>query len=264
MRKRVGIIGAPGKMANRVIALTPASTLELTAALGRKDDPDLGRDSGECAGTQKNGVPITAFDPAAFAKADVWIEFAHAAVTEHSVAAARKAKRALLVCTTGLEPKTVDTLRAAAADVPVMLAPNTSLGVAVLNAALRLCLRALGPEYAAELVELHHDKKKDAPSGTAMRLVETIASERSAHAVVTGRSGMVGARGVEEIGVFAVRGGNVIGEHTVYLFGENDRIELTHRAASRDLFAQGALKAATWLAGQSAGIYSIEDCLGLK
>jgi 4-hydroxy-tetrahydrodipicolinate reductase len=261
-----GIVGVPGKMAARVISLAAAgSELRLVAALARPDEPALGRDSGEASGGVKNGVAIEAFAPEHFARADVWIEFAHAAVTEASAAAARRAKKALLVCTTGLDATNVAAVRAIGAEVPVMIAPNTSLGVAVLNAALRLALRALGPSYAAEVVELHHDKKKDAPSGTAMRLVQTVKDVRGLtdKAVITGREGMVGERTREEIGVFAVRGGNVIGEHTVYLFGENDRIELTHRAQSRDLFAAGALRAASWLAVQPAGFYTIEDCLGI-
>lgn len=242
-------------MALRVLALAPDAGFAVAAALGRPDDPALAK--------PVSGVTLEPFAPPAFARADVWIEFAHASITEQSALAARSAKRPLLVCTTGLEAKALDELKAAAKDVPIMVAANTSLGVAVLNAALRLCLRALGPKYAAEIVELHHDQKKDAPSGTAMRLADTIQDVRGG-SVVSGRSGMVGARKSEEIGVFAVRGGNVIGEHTVFLLGENDRIELTHRAASRDLFATGALHAAAWLRTQPPGYYSIEDCLGLK
>ena len=260
---KLGIVGVPGRMAARVVALIAEEpALQLAVALGRADDPMLGKDSGEAVGAGKNGVPIEAFLPAHFARADVWLEFAHASATDATIAAARQAKKPLLVCTTGLEPKTLRALRAAAADIPVMHAANTSLGVAVLNAALRLCVQALGESYVAEVVELHHDKKKDAPSGTAMRLVETIKDARGGK-TVTGRDGIVGERKREEIGVFAVRGGNVIGEHTVYLFGENDRIELTHRAASRDLFATGALRTVAWLAGRAAGLYTIEDSLGL-
>jgi 4-hydroxy-tetrahydrodipicolinate reductase len=207
-----------------------------------------------------NAVRVEAFSASAFTRADVWIEFAHASVTEASVAAALAARRPIVICTTGLEPKTLSVLRAAAKDIPVLVAANTSLGVAALNAALRVALQALGPSYAAEIVETHHDKKKDAPSGTALRLVETIKDVRGGR-VVTGRDGLVGERQTEEIGVFAVRGGNVIGEHTVYLFGEHDRIELTHRAQSRDLFAVGALRAAAFLVRQPAGWYTIEDCL---
>jgi 4-hydroxy-tetrahydrodipicolinate reductase len=176
------------------------------------------------------------------------------------VEAAKKANKALLICTTGHDAPTRAAIDAAAKDIAVMVAPNTSLGVAVLNAALALALEALGPDFAAEIVEMHHDKKKDAPSGTAIRLTDTIQRARDNSVVTTGR---VGPRKTEEIGVFAVRGGNVIGEHTVYLIGEHERIELSHRAHSRDLFAAGALRAASWLVGQPAGAYTIEDSLNL-
>jgi len=262
---KVGIIGAPGKMAARLIALLPQTPgLTLGAALCKPADTQLGQDSGEACGLSKNGVPLQAFSAVAFAGADVWIEFAHASVTHASVNAARAAKKALLVCTTGHDEATLKAIASAAQDIPILLAPNTSLGVVVLNAALKLALQALGPSYAAEIVELHHDKKRDAPSGTAMRLVDTIKAARSEITVTTGREGLVGPRSSEEVGVFAVRGGNVIGEHTVYLTGEHDRIELTHRAQDRDLFAEGALRAAAWLAQKPAGAYTMEDCLDLN
>ncbi len=264
MVTKVGIVGMPGKMAARLVSLLPEHRgLALGAALGRPGDPTLGADSGSASGGKANGIAVEAFSAEAFNHADVWIEFAQASATRATVAAARAAKKALLVCTTGHDAKTLEAIAAAASDIPVMLAANTSLGVAVLNAALRLALEALGPSYAAEIVELHHDKKHDAPSGTAMRLYDTIHQVRGGGERVTGRAGNVGPRGAGEIGVFAVRGGNVIGEHTVYLIGEHERLELSHRAGSRDLFADGALRAAAWLAQKPAGAYTIEDSLGL-
>ncbi len=257
---KLGLIGIPGRMATRIVACAAQEPqLLLAVALAKPGDDAVGKDCGELAQAKKNAVVVEAFSQSAFTRADVWIEFAHASTTDATVAAARAARKPIVICTTGLEAKTVETLRAAAKEIPVLVAANTSLGVAALNAALRVALQALGPTYVAEVVELHHDKKKDAPSGTALRLVDTIKQERGGR-VVTGRDGIVGERQTEEIGVFAVRGGNVIGEHTVYLFGEHDRLELTHRAQSRDLFAVGALRAAAFLARQPAGWYTIEDC----
>jgi len=221
-------------MASRVVALGGS---EIAATLTETDTPD-------------------------FTKADVWIEFAVAEATPHSIAHARSAKRALVVCTTGLSEETIRAANAAAADIPIMVAANTSLGVAVLAAAVRLAVKAL-PDYACEIVELHHGQKRDAPSGTALRLANAVRAERTDAQLVTGREGLVGARKPNELGVHAVRGGGVVGEHTVYLFGEHERIELTHRAQDRDLFAHGALTAARWLSTQRPGFYTIEQCLEL-
>ncbi len=265
--RKLGVVGMPGKMAQRVVALAEGhASLRLSEAMARSNSDAVGKDSGVLAGVAQNHVPVRPFDKKAFGKADVWIEFAHHTVTKKSVNAALDAEKALLVCTTGLDADTLKALHNAAHDIPVMMAPNTSLGVAALNAALRVALKALGPSYQVEIVEIHHDKKKDAPSGTAARLVDTVRLLRKTprEKIVTGRNGMVGERRAEEIGVFAVRGGNVIGEHTVFLFGENDRLELTHRAHSRDLFASGALRAAAWLAEQPPGWYTIENCLGVE
>ena len=221
-------------MASRVVALGGA---EIVATQAESEAPD-------------------------YAAADVWIEFATAETTAHTIARTRAARRALVICTTGLHADTIALAHAAAVDIPIMIAANTSLGVIVLGAALELAAKAL-PGYACEIVELHHGQKRDAPSGTALRLAEVVKTVRPHARVVTGREGLVGARQDDELGVLAVRGGGVIGEHTAYLFGEHERIELTHRAQDRNLFAHGALTAARWLAGQPAGFYRIEQCLNL-
>jgi 4-hydroxy-tetrahydrodipicolinate reductase len=221
-------------MASRVVALGGG---EISATLGLGSTPD-------------------------FSAADVWIEFAMAEATPLTIAGAVAAGRALVVCTTGLSEATIAAAHEAARKIPLMIAANTSLGVAVLQAALRLATRAL-PGYACEIVELHHGHKRDAPSGTALRLAEVVKEARPQAHIVTGREGLVGAREANELGVLAVRGGGVVGEHTAYLFGEHERLELTHRAQDRDLFAHGALTAARWLAAQPAGFYRIEQCLGL-
>lgn len=231
---RIGVVGVPGKMASRVVAMGGA---EIVATAAKASPPE-------------------------FASADVWIEFATAEATPQTLAHARAAGRALVICTTGLSTQTIAAAHAAAADIPVMIAANTSLGVVVLSAALRLAARAL-PDYACEIVELHHGQKRDAPSGTALRLADVVKEARPKAHIVTGREGLIGARGANELGVLAVRGGGVIGEHTVYFFGAHERIELTHRAQDRDLFAHGALVAARWLGSQPPGFYSIEQCLNL-
>jgi 4-hydroxy-tetrahydrodipicolinate reductase len=155
----------------------------------------------------------------------------------------------------------------AAEHVPVVLSPNMSVGVNVLFGLLTVAARALGNSYDVELAELHHRAKRDAPSGTALEMARVLAEALGrdlGQTGVYGRHGDVGSRSTEEIGVMALRGGDVVGEHTVYFFGEGERVELTHRATSRDQFAKGALRAANWVVAQRPGLYDMADVLGLK
>jgi 4-hydroxy-tetrahydrodipicolinate reductase len=175
--------------------------------------------------------------------------------------------KALVIGTTGHSETQMKAIESAASACPILVAPNFSVGVNLLFWLTRETARVLGEAFDAEVIEMHHRLKKDAPSGTAKRLAEILASVRSIayqKAVRHGRQGMVGQRTTEEIGVHAVRGGSVVGEHTVVFAGEGERIELIHRAASRDTFARGALQAAEWLAGQTPGRYDMQDVLGLK
>jgi 4-hydroxy-tetrahydrodipicolinate reductase len=173
----------------------------------------------------------------------------------------------LVIGTTGHSTDQLDQLRADAARIAVLLTPNFSVGVNLLFWLTRKTSEILGPEYDAEIVEMHHRLKKDSPSGTAKRLGEIIAETRSLQfdkAGRHGRKGLMGERARNEIGVHALRGGDIVGEHTVYFAGTGERIELTHRASSRDTFAKGALRAADWLLGKPAGWYEMRDVLGLR
>jgi 4-hydroxy-tetrahydrodipicolinate reductase len=165
---------------------------------------------------------------------------------------------ALVSGTTGFEETAL--LDDAASKIPVLWAPNMSLGIAVLSEIAAVAARRLGPGFDIEITELHHRAKVDAPSGTAVRLADAVRAVRPLRSV-TGREGIVGARESEEIGVFALRGGDVIGDHTVHLLGSGERLELTHRATNRELFAHGALRAARWLVGRRPGRYSLADVL---
>lgn len=166
--------------------------------------------------------------------------------------------------TTGLPEAVLHRFENAAAHIPVMLAPNMSLGVAVVRHLTRLAASALPASFEPEIVELHHRNKRDAPSGTGLALVEAVREGRGRGAARPSRAGMVGARTPEEIGVFGVRGGDVVGEHTVFFLGDGERVELTHRATDRAIFARGAVEAARWIAGRAAGAYTIDDVLGLR
>ena len=173
----------------------------------------------------------------------------------------------LVIGTTGHSDAQMKVIDSAAATCPILVAPNFSVGVNLLFWLTRETAKVLGDAFDAEIIEMHHKLKKDAPSGTAKRIAEILAGARSTiyeKAVRHGRQGMVGQRTPQEIGVHAVRGGSVVGEHTVVFAGEGERIELIHRAASRDTFANGALRAAAWLLGQAPGRYDMQDVLGLK
>jgi 4-hydroxy-tetrahydrodipicolinate reductase len=173
----------------------------------------------------------------------------------------------LVIGTTGHSNDQLDKIREDAVRIAMVLSPNFSVGVNLLFWLTERTSEILGPEFDAEIVELHHRLKKDSPSGTAKRLGEIIAKTRSleyAQAARHGREGIVGERRNNEIGVHAIRGGDIVGEHTVHFAGAGERIELTHRASSRDTFAKGALRAASWLIGKPAGWYEMQDVLGLR
>lgn len=254
---KIAVLGASGRMGRAVVRLAHEGGHTVVAAIGAGD---AGVDAGELAGIGAIGTKITTgLD---LAGADVVVDFSSPAIAAEAFAACAQQKVAFASGTTGLEADALAALDAAARAVPVLWEPNMSVGVHVLSALLAQAIAALGPGYDIEIVETHHRKKVDAPSGTALRLAEVARKARSeASRFVTGRDGKPGARTTEEIGVLALRGGDVIGDHTAFLLGDGERIELTHKASSRDLFARGALRAAAWLAGKPAGRYGLADVL---
>jgi 4-hydroxy-tetrahydrodipicolinate reductase len=261
------VAGAAGRMGGRVIALArDAVDLRVSGAFERPGHPQLGRDAGEVAGAGPLGVPIAAEAGPLLAPGRVLVEFtAPDATLEHlRLAAARRA--GAVVGTTGLHAPQIDELRRLATRVPIMFSPNMSVGVNLAFRVLALMAKALGDDYDVEITEIHHRMKKDAPSGTAAKMAEVIAEalgRRIAEVGVYGRHGLVGERSAKEIGVHALRGGDVVGEHTVVFGTVGERLELTHRAHSRDTFAQGALRAARFVAAAPPGLYSMHDVLGL-
>ena len=179
---------------------------------------------------------------------------------------AEKLSLPAVIGTTGLNAEQQARVKAAGAKVPVLWAPNMSTGVNVMYKIAAAMTKMLGPDFDLEIVESHHNQKKDAPSGTAVKLFQVLAEARgldSEKAMVSGREGQVGARTKNEIGVLALRGGDIVGDHTIYFCGPGERLELTHRAHTRDTFAQGAVRAAAWLAGKPAGFYGIDDTIKL-
>jgi len=242
---RLIINGAKGRMGQALIACAAADpSLTVSAALDAGDD-------------------LTAALP----DCDAVIDFTHADNTGAVAAACVKAGKTLVIGTTGQDDATRAAIARAAETIPVVFAPNFSVGVNTLFWLTRKATEILGPDFDLEVVEMHHRLKKDAPSGTARRLAEILAEVRDLQYdkdVRHGREGMVGERTKTEIGMHAVRGGDVVGDHTVIYANVGERVELTHKASSRDTFAKGALRAAGWAASQPAGLYDMQDVLGLK
>ena len=212
-----------------------------------------------------DGVILTDKFDELFANCDVVIDFTIKEGAINLLNYARTDPKPLVIGTTGLGEDGANLLKLAGAAMPILYATNMSLGVAVLNRLAALASKALR-EFDAEIVEQHHRHKKDAPSGTALTLGERVAAARGLNlkdVLVTGRDGLVGARSKDEIAILAVRGGDVVGRHTVGFYNDGEFIELNHTATSRATFAKGAIKAAIWVAGQQSGLYGIDDCLGL-
>ena len=269
---RVTVLGASGRMGKALIRLIAASNEhELVGALGEPGDPLRGRDAGQVAGVDSLGVSVTDDLLVALAGAgtacEVAIDFTVPAATEAHARACAAGGHALVVGTTGLGASGHSALQAAARRVPVLYARNMSLGVTVLTELVHQAAALLGPEFDAEISESHHRHKKDSPSGTALQLGEAIASARKrqlADVAVYSRPRLSATERPEgAIGFVSMRGGAIVGDHTVLLAGTEELLELTHRATDRALFARGALRAASWLVSQPPGLHTLREVLGL-
>ncbi len=265
---RVVVAGAAGRMGGHILRMVRAEPgMEIAGATERAGFAQ-GVDAGVAAGVGAIGVPIvTSLDDALARGADALVDFtSFEASAAHAEVCARRGV-AHVIGSTGFTREARTRVQAAATRVPVVLSPNMSVGVNVLFALVAEAARILGDGYDVEIVELHHRKKKDAPSGTALRLAEVAAEalrRDPARDLAFARHGMIGERPAREIGVQTLRGGDVVGEHTVFFAGEGERLELTHRATSRDQFASGAVRAARWVQGRPPGLYDMADVLGLR
>ncbi len=260
-----GAAGRMGRMLVKTIAQTPEVTL--SAAIERAGSPDLGQDAGLLAGVGAAGVRISDDPLSALPNADGVIDFSAPSATVEMAALAAQARIAHVVGTTGLSEDDLTRLAAAARHAPIVRSGNMSLGVNLLARLVRDAARALGQEFDIEIVEMHHRMKVDAPSGTALLLGEAAAQGRGLTVSAQserGRDGLTGARRPGAIGFASLRGGTVIGDHSVVFAGDGERIVLSHRAEDRVLFARGALKAALWARGRKPGLYSMADVLGIS
>ena len=261
---RAVIVGVSGRMGQALVRVAgELQDVQITGAVASAGSASLGRDAGVLAGLEPLGVEVTSDLPAALAAADVAIDFSQPHATRANIAACRAARKPLLVGTTGFAAELTEAeLDAAASDIPLLIAPNTSLGVALLTELVRRAARALPPEFDVEIIEAHHRMKRDAPSGTALALARAAGEGRGlppGEALSAASAARVGPRRRGEIGFAVVRGGDIIGEHTVLFAGPGEELRLSHRAGDRAIFARGALRAALWLLGRPPGRYGMSD-----
>ncbi|MBK3747173.1 4-hydroxy-tetrahydrodipicolinate reductase [Stutzerimonas balearica] len=266
--RRIAVMGAAGRMGKILIEAVQqtAGAAGLTAAIDRPDSTLVGADAGELAGIGRLGVPLSGYLARAVDEFDVLIDFTHPSVTLKNLEICRRAGKAMVIGTTGFSAEEKERLAQAAKDIPVVFAANFSVGVNLCLKLLDTAARVLGDDVDIEIIEAHHRHKVDAPSGTALRMGEVVAEAlgRDLQKVaVYGREGQTGARQRETIGFATVRAGDVVGDHTVLFAADGERVEITHKASSRMTFAKGAVRAALWLDGKPAGLYDMQDVLGL-
>lgn len=264
---RIALIGATGRMGQAIVRAGVADrSASVVAAVASAGSKSAGRDAGEVAGLAPLGVRVLADVPPDLAGAQVAIDFSRPELSLLALDACRAARVPVVIGTTGHGAELESRVAAAARDIAVLVAPNTSIGVTVAQALVRLAAQALPADFDVEIVEVHHKYKLDAPSGTALALAESAAQARGLDPttdVVAGRAGQ-GARREGDIGIASIRAGDVVGTHTVWFAGAGERLMVTHEATDRAIFARGALRAAAWLAAQKPGRYGMANVLGLK
>jgi len=263
----VAVAGASGRMGHMLIeAISAADDCRLAGALDIASSPAIGNDAAAFLG-HASGVPVTADFATALQHAQVLIDFTRPEGTLAHVRACRERGVKMVIGTTGFSDAQKDEIAQAARDVAIVMAPNMSVGVNVTMKLLEMAARALATGYDIEIIEAHHRHKVDAPSGTALKMGEVMAQAIGRdlkQCAVYAREGVTGERDPSTIGFSAIRGGDIVGDHTVLFAGTGERIEITHRSASRSTYAQGSLRAVRFLAGQSSGLFDMFDVLGLR
>jgi 4-hydroxy-tetrahydrodipicolinate reductase len=265
---RIVITGASGRMGSNLLrAVAEDEATQLAGAVDRPGSAAVGRDAGELAGTGPLGVAVGEDLGEVLAGADAVIDFTLPEATVTYAAACAEAEVPMVIGTTGFDAAQQAALEEAGRAVPLMIAPNMSIGVNLTFKVLDMVARALGDDYDVEIVEAHHRNKVDAPSGTALRMGEVVADalgRNLAEDAIYGREGRTGVRDARTIGFETIRAGDIVGEHTALFAGSGERVEIAHKASSRQTFATGAVRAAKWVTDQAAGLYDMQDVLGLR
>lgn len=264
---RIAIAGASGRMGRMLIETTlKAADMQLVAAFEQPGSSFVGKDAGELVG-QACGVAISSDVAAGLAQADCLIDFTRPEGTLHHLSLARAARCGMVIGTTGFSAEGKAAIAEAAREIPVVFAPNMAVGVNAVFKLLDVAARILNEGYDVEIIEAHHRLKVDAPSGTALRMGEVVANALGRNldeCAIYGREGVTGERDSQTIGFATIRGGDVVGDHTVLFAGIGERIEITHKSSSRMSYATGSLRAARFLAGRDAGLFDMQDVLGLR
>lgn len=265
---KVGVVGCAGRMGQMLLRmLINAPGIVVVGGTERRGSAALGQDLGALAGAEPLGISVSDDPSLLFDSADVVVDFTNPTATVSHAQMAAKTGCALVIGTTGFDSDQLQALYRVAQRAPVVLAANMSLGVNLLQQVVEEVARILDPDWDIEIIEMHHKHKVDAPSGTALALGEAAARGRGQQLrriARRSRDGQVGPRVKGEIGFAALRGGDVVGDHTVIFAAEGERVEITHRASSREIFARGALKSVLWAAGKKPGLYSMRDVLGFS
>ncbi|HUC09808.1 MAG TPA: 4-hydroxy-tetrahydrodipicolinate reductase [Stellaceae bacterium] len=266
-KTKIGVVGCGGRM-GRMLVAEIAATEGCTVA-GGSEAPGSGwvnQDIGELAGLGRIGIPVGETVDKLMRDSDVVLEFTSPVATAEHAALAAKLGKPMVIGTTGLSPQHGDVVREAAGSIPIVWAPNMSLGINVMLSVVEEVARRLGPDWDIEILEMHHRGKADAPSGTALALGQAAAAGREVvleQVEQRARDGITGPRRRGDIGFAALRGGDVTGDHHVIFAGAGERFELTHRATTRAIYAKGAVRAARWVVGRPAGLYGLKEVLGL-
>ncbi len=264
----VTVAGVAGRMGSRIASLCiEHPDINLVGAFERKGHDKIGEDIGLLIGKGNLGIPIVDDIRTVIDNTDVIIDFTTVGSTLNNIRIASESKKAMVIGTTGFSKEDLKEISALSESIPCVMAPNMSVGVNLLFKILEDIAKVLGDDYDVEIIEAHHRMKKDAPSGTALKMAEIIANTLGRNledVVVYARKGLIGQRDAKEIGIQTIRAGDIVGEHTVLFGGIGERIEITHRASSRDTFARGAIRAALWIYGKKPGLYNMLDVLELK
>jgi len=265
---KIAVAGAAGRMGSRITALSKEyEGLQLAGAFERKGHKDIGKDIGTVIGIGDTGVKLVDNAESIINNVDLIISFSTVEASLEHLRIASSRGKAIVIGTTGFTKDALKEVSELTRKTPCVMASNMSMGVNLLLKVLQDIARVLGEGYDIEIIEAHHRMKKDAPSGTALKMAQVIADALNRNldeVAVYARKGIIGERTAKEIGIQTIRAGDIVGEHTVIFGGLGERIEVTHKASSRDTFARGALRAALWCFGKPAGLYDMQDVLGLK